>query len=64
MNEADLRKDTFGLAHKRVLCFAEWDVLTSGGEPRNRGGSRNVGGSGAGVGVGMLRGAGDSLTWK
>merc|ERR1719506_3507444 len=33
MSEADLRKDTFGLAHKRVLCFAEWDVLTSGGEP-------------------------------
>merc|ERR1711990_215539 len=33
MQEADLRKDTFGLAHKRVLCYGEWDVITDSGEP-------------------------------
>jgi len=32
LQEADVRKDTFGLIHKRVLCYAEWDVITSSGE--------------------------------
>merc|ERR1712014_17835 len=32
LSEGDLRKDTFGLAHKRVLCYAEWDVLPQNGE--------------------------------
>mmetsp|Transcript_127655 Transcript_127655/g.355265 ORF Transcript_127655/g.355265 Transcript_127655/m.355265 type:complete len:191 (+) Transcript_127655:252-824(+) len=31
--EVDVRKDTFGLAHKRVLCYAEWDLTLSSGEP-------------------------------
>ncbi|CAE8592395.1 unnamed protein product [Polarella glacialis] len=29
----DARKETWGLMHKRVLCYAEWDVLLSTGEP-------------------------------
>lgn len=33
LQEVDVRKDTFGLAHKRVLCYAEWDLTTSTGEP-------------------------------
>jgi len=33
LSEGDLRKDTFGLAHKRVLCYAEWDILLNTGEP-------------------------------
>merc|ERR1711988_1809170 len=33
MSEVDVRKDTFGLAHKRVLCYAEWSVILETGEP-------------------------------
>jgi len=33
LTEVDVRKDTFGLSHKRVLCYAEWDVVLSSGEP-------------------------------
>lgn len=31
--DVDVRKDTFGLSHKRVLCYAEWDVQLMNGEP-------------------------------
>lgn len=33
LQEVDVRRDTFGLAHKRVLCYAEWDLMLSSGEP-------------------------------
>jgi len=32
LDEGDIRKDTFGLAHKRVLCYAEWDLMLETGE--------------------------------
>lgn len=31
--EPDFRKESFGLTHKRVLCYAEWDLKLSSGEP-------------------------------
>lgn len=31
--EVDMRKETYGLIHKRVLCYGEWDLILPDGEP-------------------------------